>query len=204
MLKVPSLDLLIHEFSKLPGIGSKTAQRLAYFVLRSPNELSVGLRKALEEVQNKVRMCPGCYSYTEEDLCFFCSEISRDNHSLCVVEEPMDILRVESSGVFRGRYHVLQGAISPLDGITPHDLKIKELVEKIDKSLETADKKITEIILALDTDLEGDTTALYLAKKLKEKGIRITRIAHGVPIGSDIEYIDHRTLGRALENRVEI
>ncbi len=203
MLKVPSLDLLVHELSRLPGIGQKTAQRLAYFILRSPDNLPESLKSALHEVQTKVQTCPGCFSLTEEELCHYCADAGRDDLSICVVEEPMDIMRVESSGVFRGRYHVLQGAISPLEGIQPQDLKIQELFVKIDRSLAT-ETPIKEIILALDTDLEGDTTVLYLAKKLKDKGIRITRIAHGVPIGSDIEYIDHRTLGRALENRVEI
>jgi recombination protein RecR len=203
MLKVPSLDLLVHELSRLPGIGQKTAQRLAYFILRSPDNMPGNLKTALDEVQSKVKTCPGCFSVTEDELCHYCADAGRDSQSLCVVEEPMDIMRVESSGVFKGRYHVLQGAISPLEGIQPQDLKIQELFEKIDRSL-VSDSPMKEVILALDTDLEGDTTVLYLAKKLKDKGIRLTRIAHGVPIGTDIEYIDHRTLGRALENRVEI
>lgn len=203
MLKVPSLDLLVHELSKLPGIGQKTAQRLAYFVLRSQDNLAEGLKNALDGIKEKVKTCKSCFSFTEEEICFYCQDSNRDDQFLCVVEEPMDIMRVETSGVFRGRYHVLHGAISPLEGINPQDLKIAELLEKIDKAIELG-RPIREIILALDTDLEGDTTVLYLAKKLKDKGIRITRIAHGVPIGSDIEYIDHRTLGRALENRVEL
>jgi len=202
MLKVPSLELLIHELGRLPGIGQKSAQRLAFYILRSPHQASEKLRAAMQQVEEKVRTCPQCFSFTEEPLCHFCTDPSRDNDSLCVVEEPMDILRVESSGVFRGRYHVLQGTISPLEGIAPKDIRIEELLQKINGSLKEGATPIREIILALDADLEGDTTVLYLAKHLKEKAVKLTRIAHGVPMGSDIDYIDHRTLGRALENRV--
>ncbi len=204
MLKVPSLDSLVHELSRLPGVGQKSAQRLAYFILRAPKGFSEALRGALKNIEEKVKTCPSCYSFTEEKLCHYCADPKRDDTSLCVVEEPMDILRVESSGVFRGRYHVLQGSISPLDGISPNDLKINELLEKIELSHRDGNSGVCEVILALDADLEGDTTVLYLSRKLKDKGVKISRIAHGVPIGSDIEYIDHRTLGRALENRIEI
>ncbi len=199
MLSVPSLDTLVHELSRLPGVGQKSAQRLAYFILRAPKDFSEGLRSALKNIEEKVKTCPNCFSFTEEKLCHYCLDPKRDDSFLCVVEEPMDILRVESSGAFRGRYHVLQGSISPLDGISPNDLKINELLEKV-----TNNPGVREVVLALDADLEGDTTVLYLSRKLKDKGVKISRIAHGVPIGSDIEYIDHRTLGRALENRIEI
>ena len=145
-----------------------------------------------------------CFSFTEEDgACQFCTDPMRSDNVLCVVEDPADIERVESSGVFRGRYHVLHGAISPLDGISPQDLKIQALLDRLQPSSDGA-VAVTEVILALDADLEGDTTVLYLAKILKDMNIKTSRIAHGVPIGGDIDYIDYRTLGRAIENRVQV
>ncbi len=202
---VPSLEKLVHELSRLPGIGPKTAQRLAYFVLKSPKEFNDSLRAALMAVKNDVKECPQCFSYTEaEDLCHYCSDPSRHEDVLCVVEDPADISRVEISGVFRGRYHVLQGAISPLDGIGPEQLKIQALLERIDQRQNEGGPVLREIILALDADLEGDTTVLYLAQLLRKRGLQVTRIAHGVPIGGDIDYVDHRTLGRAIENRVQL
>lgn len=201
MLDVPSLELLVHELSRLPGIGPKTAQRLAYHILREPNDYSEKLRSALEQVENNVKLCANCFNYTEDTLCRYCSDVHRSNETLCVVEEPMDIARFENSGSFRGRYHVLQGALSPLDGITAKDLRITELLNRIESSQASA-QPIREVILAFDADLEGDTTALYLKRELQGK-VRLTRIAHGVPFGSDIDYIDHRTLGLALNNRVE-
>ncbi|MCB0392394.1 MAG: recombination protein RecR [Bdellovibrionales bacterium] len=201
--RVASLEKLVHELSQLPGIGPKTAQRLAYFILRSSKEYAHDLQEAIHDVKTKVKECPQCYSYTEDELCHYCSDLHRQNDLICVVEDPSDISRLESSQVFRGRYHVLHGAISPLDGITPQDLKIQALINRIEESRSTP-TPITEVILALDADLEGDTTVLYLAKILGQINIKVTRIAHGVPIGGDIDYIDHRTLGRALENRIEL
>lgn len=202
MLRIGALERLVHQLNRLPGIGPKTAQRLAYQILREP-DLSTGLQEALIAVRESVHLCSSCFSYTDEPtICRFCSDPARRDDVLCVVEEPSDIVRVESSGAFRGRYHVLHGAISPLDNIGPDDLKIRELLERIDSS--SASSKISEIILALDPDLEGDTTVLYLAKILNERGLKVTRIASGVPLGSDIDYVDDRTLGRALENRVEL
>jgi recombination protein RecR len=203
MLNISSLELLVHELSRLPGIGPKTAQRLAYFILRAPKEYSQHLRFALTQVEEKVHFCPQCFSYTDEEICRICTDHHRNTDLLCVVEEPSDILGMESSGVFRGRYHVLHGAIAPLDGVGPDDLKIKELVSRIALSHETG-HPIKEVILALDADLEGDTTVLYLTRLLTDKNVKVTRIAQGVPIGSDLDYLDHRTLGRALENRVEL
>ncbi len=195
--KIPSLNQLVHELSRLPGVGPKTAQRLAYYILRSPNDFVQSLRDALKGVKERVHDCPLCFAFTEEDdLCHFCKDPMRSDDILCVVEDPADIERVESSGVFRGRYHVLHGAISPLDGINPQDLKIQALLDRL--------KPGQEVILALDADLEGDTTVLYLAKILKDMNIKASRIAHGVPIGGDIDYIDYRTLGRAIENRVQV
>lgn len=216
MLRIGALERLVHQLNRLPGIGPKTAQRLAYQILREP-DLSTGLQEALIAVRESVHQCATCFSYTDEPaVCRFCSDPSRRDDLLCVVEEPSDIVRVESSGAFRGRYHVLHGAISPLDNVGPDDLRIRELIERVDgvaggvsggvnARAETEPKtKITEVILALDPDLEGDTTVLYLAKVLGERGVKVTRIASGVPLGSDIDYVDDRTLGRALENRVEL
>jgi recombination protein RecR len=198
VFKIASLEKLIHELNRLPGVGPKTAQRLAYFVLRTP-DFSERLQEALEQVKNNVHLCSQCFSYTDEPtLCKFCSDTNRRDDLLCVVEEPSDIVRLESSGAFRGRYHVLHGAISPLDNIGPQDLRIRELLNRIDEG------NVKEVILALDPDLEGDTTVLYLAKQLSEKQVKVSRIASGVPLGSDIDYIDDRTLGRALENRIEL
>ena len=194
---IPSLEKLVHELSRLPGVGPKTAQRLAYHILRSKDKLSENLRDSLKLVKENVRECPHCFSYTEEeDLCHYCTDPSRSDDVICVVEDPSDISRIDDSGAFRGRYHVLHGAISPLEGISPEDLKIRPLLGKLDD--------VKEVILALDADLEGDTTALYLAKVISERNVKVTRIAHGVPIGGHIDYIDHRTLGRALENRIQI
>jgi recombination protein RecR len=196
MLHIAALEKLVHEFSRLPGIGPKTAQRLAYYVLRSSPEYSHRLAESLVNVHEQVHMCPQCFSYTDKDLCRYCQDQNRNADSICVVEEPSDIIGIEASGAFRGRYHVLHGAISPLDGVNPSDLKIDELLQRL--------SNVREIIFALDADLEGDTTVLYLSKVLANRGLRLSRIAHGIPIGGDIEYIDDRTMGRALENRVEI
>jgi recombination protein RecR len=204
MLKIGALEKLVHEFNRLPGIGPKTAQRLAYFVLRTP-DFSDKLQTALQLVQERVHLCNQCFSYTDEPtICRYCSDTNRRDDLLCVVEEPSDIVRVEASGVYRGRYHVLHGTISPLDNIGPRDLKIEELLRRIDKGISGENPKINELILALDPDLEGDTTVLYLAKALAESQVKITRIASGVPLGSDIDYVDDRTMGRALENRIEL
>lgn len=204
MLNIPALEKLVHELSRLPGVGPKTAQRLAYHILQSRDEYTDRLSEALHRVRAEVHTCPRCYNYTDNDLCRYCLDDKRSDDSLCVVEEPSDIMRIESSGAFRGRYHVLHGAISPLEGIGPQDLKIRELLTRIENGLAGTAPRIRELILALDADLEGDTTILYLTKQLQGKDIKISRIAHGVPIGSDIDFIDDRTMGRALENRVEL
>lgn len=203
---VPSLERLVNELAKLPGVGPKTAQRLAYYILRSPATYSEALGAALKNVKTVVHECPRCFSFTEnEKLCHYCEDTKRTNDVLCVVEDPADIARIDSSGSFRGRYHVLHGAIAPLDGVLPKDIRLEPLFERIKA------ENIREIILALDADLEGDTTVLYIVKHLQNQlptppasPIKITRLAHGIPIGGDIDYIDHRTLGRALENRVEL
>lgn len=204
MLHIGALEKLVHELSRLPGIGPKTAQRLAYYILRSGSQYSERLGDALMRVQAEVHECPRCFNYTDNDLCKFCSDSHRADDSVCVVEEPSDIMRIESSGAFKGRYHVLHGVIAPLEGIGPQDLKIQELLGRINQGISGEAPVIKEIILALDADLEGDTTILYLTKHLHGKGLKLSRIAHGVPIGSDIDFIDDRTMGRALENRVEL
>lgn len=203
MLNIPSLDKLVHELSRLPGVGPKTAQRLAYHILKSKDGYAERLSESLLKVQTEVHTCPECFNYTDKDICKFCTDDHRSSEVLCLVEEPSDIVRIESSGAFRGRYHVLHGVISPLEGVTAKDLKIQELLNRIENSKETA-TPIKEVILALDADLEGDTTALYLAKHFQSKNIKLSRIAHGIPIGSDIDFIDDRTMSRALENRVQI
>jgi recombination protein RecR len=204
LLNISSLEKLVHELSRLPGIGPKTAQRLAYYILRSQSEYPERLSEALLRVRAEVHDCPRCYNYTDHDLCKYCEDLHRSDESICVVEEPSDIMRIESSRAFRGRYHVLHGVISPLEGIGPQQLKIHELIARVNAGLNGDGPVIKEIILALDADLEGDTTILYLAKQLQGKGLKLSRIAHGVPIGSDIDFIDDRTMSRALENRVEL
>ena len=197
MLGIASIEKLVHELSQLPGIGPKTAQRLAYFILKSPSIYAEGLSDSIRRVKAEVHTCPQCFNFTDVDICKFCTDPQRSDEILCVVEEPSDIIRIEASNAFRGRFHVLHGAISPLEGVRPEDLRIRELINR-------AQSPVREVILALDADLEGDTTVLYLTRLLANRGIKVTRIAHGVPIGSDIDYIDERTMNRALENRVEL
>ncbi len=203
MLKIEALEKLTQELTRLPGIGSKTAQRLAYFILKSPADYGHRLSEALVELRAKVKMCDQCFSFTDRDSCFYCLDPHRNNESLCIVEEPSDIASIEKSQAFRGRYHVLHGTISPLDGIGPDQLKIRELVLRIEKQLEVT-PPLREVIFALDSDLEGDTTVLYISRMLQGKGLKLSRIAQGIPIGSDIDYIDDRTINRALLNRTEI
>ncbi len=202
MLQIAALEKLVHELHRLPGIGPKTAQRLAYYILKSQDEYAVQLSESIQRVKAEVHLCPECFNYTDSDICKYCQDPHRAQDVLCLVEEPSDILRIESSGAFRGRYHVLHGAIAPLEGVGPSQLKIQELLQR----LQNVEGKtaIREIIMALDADLEGDTTILYLSKLLSGHGIKLSRIAHGVPIGSDIDFVDDRTMGRALENRVEL
>jgi recombination protein RecR len=196
--KIPALDRLIEELSRLPGLGEKTAQRLAFHILKSKNDQAQQLSQALLDLKAQVKNCPRCFSFTDKELCVFCQDTTRQGDLLCVVEDPSDILRIEAAMQFKGRYHVLQGVLSPLDGIGPDQIRLQELIDRLEL------EKVTEVILALDADLEGDATSLYLTKLIKPRGIRVTRIAHGVPIGGNLEYVDYRTLSRALENRVEL
>mgnify|MGYP000942892424 CR=1 FL=1 len=200
--KIAALDRLIEELARLPGLGEKTAQRLAFHILKSRTGIAENLSQALTEVKAQVHDCPHCFSFTDQELCAICSAPHRLTELLCVVEDPADILRIESSLSFKGRYHVLQGVLSPLDGVGPDQIRIHELIERV------KNEGIREVILALDADIEGDATSHYLTKHLKslvlEDGpVKVSRIAHGVPIGGNLDYVDYRTLSRALENRVE-
>ncbi len=189
---------LIDELGRLPGIGPKSAQRIAFHLLKAAPEDAKRLARVIVEAKERVSWCRRCYNLAEGELCAFCRDERRDPHVLCIVEEPRDIVAIERTGEFRGRYHVLQGAISPIDGIGPEQLRIRELVDRL------APGTVTEIIIATDPDVEGETTALYLARLVKPLGIRVTRIASGLPVGGDLEYADEVTLGRALEARREM
>ncbi|MFH1074249.1 MAG: recombination mediator RecR [Candidatus Firestonebacteria bacterium] len=193
-----SLEKLINELGKLPGIGPKSAQRLAYHILKSGKEDIENLSKAMAEVKEKVRYCSKCYNITESDPCPVCSSNKRNKNVICIVEEPLDILSLEKTGSFSGVYHVLMGSISPLDGIGPEDLKIKELLQRIEP------EKISEVIIATNPDVEGEATALFLSKILKPLGVKVYRLALGIPMGASLEYTDEVTLARALEGKREI
>ncbi|MCB9073822.1 MAG: recombination protein RecR [Bdellovibrionaceae bacterium] len=206
MFNIPALDKLIHELSLLPGIGPKTAQRLVHHILRE-RQYSENLREALSAVEDSIKLCSSCFSYTDDSrgICHYCTTPKRRDDVICVVETPESVMQIEASGSYNGRFHVLHGAISPLHGLTPDKLKIKELSLRIDLLLEKAPQSKVEVILALDADLEGDTTMLYLAKLFAETPqVTVSRLAQGVPIGSHLDFVDHRTLGRALENRVRL
>jgi recombination protein RecR len=191
-----SFTRLLGELKKLPGVGEKTALRLAFHLLKSPDIAST-LAESLLEVTRKVRFCSVCFGITEDDPCRLCSG-DRDEAMICVVEEPQDLLAVERSHAFRGRYHVLQGALSPLNGVTPGNLRIAELLARL------GDGKVREVVLATNFSVEGEATALYLTRLIKPLGIRVSRLAHGIPLGSDLEYVDTATVQRALEGRNEL
>ncbi len=193
-----SLTKLIEQFARLPGIGPKTAQRLAFYVLNMPKNQVEEFAGALVEVKNTITTCPICCNLTDVVPCRICSDEGRERSLICVVEEAKDVLAIEKTREFKGLYHVLQGSISPMEGRGPDDLKIKELLKRIGQD------EVKEIILATNPDIEGETTALYLAKLLKPMGIKTTRIAHGLPVGGDLEYADTATLTRAMMGRHEI
>lgn len=192
------LARLIEEFYKLPGIGPKSAQRLAYYLLRMPAAEARSLAEAIIEVKERVTLCSTCQNVTEIDPCRICADERRDQGVICVVEEPLDILALERTGSFKGLYHVLHGAISPMDGIGPEDLKISELLARLRSAA------VREVILATNPNLEGEATAMYLSRLLTPLGIRVTRLARGLPAGGDLEYADDVTLTRALEGRQEM
>lgn len=191
-----SLKRLLTELQKLPGVGEKTALRLAFHLMKSPDN-ATALADSLREVTTRVGFCSVCFGITEEDPCRYCTG-DRDDAMICVVEEPQDLLAVERTRAFRGRYHVLQGALSPFNGVGPGQIRIAELLARLDGGT------VSEVVLATNFTVEGEATALYLAKLIKERGVRVTRLAHGIPLGSDLEYVDAATVQRAMEGRSEV
>jgi recombination protein RecR len=188
---------LVEELAKLPGIVPKTAQRLAFHIISGTRENAENLAEAITEAKEKTIYCSVCSNLTEQDPCPLCTSVGRDRSTICVVEEPKDVIALDRTG-FKGLYHVLHGAISPIDGIGPGDLKVKELLERL------KDDTVKEIILGTDPNVEGEATAMYLARLLKPLGLKVTRMAHGMPVGSDLEYVDEVTLAKALEGRREV
>jgi len=189
---------LIDEFNRLPGIGPKTAQRLTYFLLRAPSEQAHALAEALIRMKERTVFCSICFNITEMDPCAVCQDPERDRRTICVVEEPLDVLALERTRTYKGLYHVLHGAISPVDGIGPEELRIRELLSRVDR------EKIGEVLLATNPNLEGGATAMYVHSLLRPLGVRVTRLAYGLPVGGDLEYADEVTLTRALEGRREM
>jgi len=189
---------LIEAFQRLPGIGPRTAQRLTFYLLKRPAGEAKELAQALLDLTAEIVHCSRCFNVTDQDPCRICQNPARDGRLLCVVEEPNDLLAMERTGEYRGRYHVLLGALSPLDGIGPEDLKVRELLTRIEA------EAVQEVILATNPNVEGEATAIYLAKLLRPLGVRVTRIARGLPVGGDLEYADEVTLAKALEGRREI
>jgi recombination protein RecR len=188
---------LIEELVRLPGVGPKTAQRLAFFLIDQSLPEVQSLTEAIVQAKQQIVYCSQCFHFTEEDPCVICSNSRRDRTFICVVEEPRDVIAMERTKSFDGVYHVLHGSISPLEGIGPNDLKVKELVARISPDVE-------EVVLATDPNVEGEATAMYLARLLKPIGVKVTRMAHGMPVGSDLEYVDEVTLSKALEGRREL
>ena len=194
----PPVAALIEEFSKLPGVGVKTAQRLTFFLLRSPADQARRLAEAIMRVKESIIYCSRCFNITEADPCLICSNPNRDQEVICVVEEPLDVLALEKTGAYKGLYHVLHGALSPVEGIGPKDLRIEELMKRLRES------RVREVILATNPNFEGEYTASYLQKELKPLPVKVTGLARGLPIGGDLEYADEGTLSRALEGRREL
>jgi recombination protein RecR len=192
------IEKLIDEFRKLPGIGAKSAQRLTYSILRRSREDAERLSSAILNVKEKIRYCSRCNNFSDRDPCNYCNNAARSNETICVVEEPNDILAVEKTREYRGQYHVLHGVLSPINGIGPEDLKLKNLLERLREGT------VREIILATNPNVEGEATAIYLAKLLKPIGVKVSRIALGLPVGSDLEFADEMTMSKALEHRHEL
>ena len=197
MARSEPLAKLVEQLQRLPGIGAKSAQRLAYHVLKTPREEIDRLADAMREVKDRVTYCSVCSNITDVDPCFFCTSSGRDGRVICVVEEPENVAAVEKTRDFKGQYHVLMGALSPLQGIGPDDLKIKGLLGRVNEG-------VHEVILATNPNVEGEATAIYLARLLKPLGVKVTRIAMGVPVGSDLEYADEFTMHKAMEGRREV
>ena len=199
MLKsIPSFARLVAELAKFPGVGNKTATRMAFFLLRQPKAQTEALATAILDLQRNTRFCSVCFHITEQDPCSLCSDRGRDESILCVVEEPQALLAIERSRSFKGHYHVLHGALSPLDGVGPDDLKIAPLIKRLELG------NVQEVIVATNFTVEGDATALYLVKLIQPLGIRLTRLAYGIPMGSELEYVDEATVNRAVEGRRDI
>ncbi len=195
MFQSPSLEALVQELKKLPGVGNKSALRMAFHLLRAPREEAEALAKWLVRVKERVRLCVVCGNYTEEETCALCLDARRDESLICVVEQPSDIYLVESTGEYRGHYHVLHGALSPLEGVRPESIRIGELVERVARGV------VKEVILATNPNVEGDATGFYIADLLKETDVIISRIARGVPVGGELEFADQLTLARAFRGR---
>ncbi|AFH49796.1 Recombinational DNA repair protein [Ignavibacterium album JCM 16511] len=193
-----TLLIAIDELSKLPGIGKKTAQRLALHIIKSDKESAEKLAKAIIDLKEKLMLCKKCFNLSEDELCEICKNPKRDQSTICVVEEVSDVIAIEKSHEFNGLYHVLGGVLSPLMGIGAENLRIKELINRFH------DEEIKEVILALNPDTEGETTSLYLAKLIKPLGVKVTRIARGIPIGGDLEFADEATIGKAMLNRIDL
>jgi recombination protein RecR len=191
----PTLESLIRHLSKLPGIGQKSATRVALYILEHPRELAESLSRSLLDVKEKIRFCSLCFNFTDEDPCSLCRDESRANGVICIVEGPGDQLAIEESGVFKGRYHVLHGVLSPLDGVGPEDLKIRELITRLDR------ENVCEVIMAISPTTEGEATVSFLAKLLSDRGVTLSRIALGIPMGGDLKYMDALTLRHALKSR---
>ncbi len=194
----PAVQALIDEFGRLPGIGPKSAQRIAFHLLKLPTEDANRLARSITEAKARVSFCQRCFNVTEGSLCTLCTDDRRDGTVVCVVEDARDIVAIEKTGEFHGRYHVLLGAISPIDGIGPDQLKVRELLTRLEP------EQVQEVILCTNPNIEGEATAMYLARLLRPLGLRVTRIASGLPVGGDLEYADELTLGRALEGRREV
>lgn len=195
MKYIPAINRLIDEFSKLPGIGRKTAQRLAFHIIDQDSKAVKEFAEALIDVKQKVKYCETCFNFTQTPVCEFCTDTKRDGSQICVVESPRDLYAIEGTKEFHGRYHVLHGAISPMEGIGPNEIKLKELIVRLQN------EPVQEVILATNPTIEGEATAMYVSKLLKGTGITVTRLAHGIPVGGDLEYADQITLAKSLENR---
>ena len=195
---VPPLEILIEQFAKLPGIGKKTATRLAFHVLNSSKEDATAFANAITNAKEQVKLCKICQNITDSETCALCESPKRDNSVICVTESPKDVISIEKTNEYHGLYHVLHGAISPMDNIGPNDIKIPELLERL------KDDTVKEVIMATNPTIEGEATAMYIAKLIKPFGIKVTRIAHGIPVGGDLEYADEITLTRAMEGRREM
>ncbi len=192
------IERLINELTKLPGIGRKTAARLTYHILRIPRKDAQELARGIIDVKEKIQLCSVCFDLTDRDPCRICSDSRRNEEVICVVEEPNDLMAIEGAGDFHGKYHVLHGTLSPLEGIGPEDIKARELLQRLEAG------KVKEVIMATNPNVEGGATALYLTELIKPLGVKVTRIAYGIPMGGDIEYTDRETLAKALEGRREI